>query len=276
VTSHGPDRAIFESLRRVAVEAARAGARALNPFVRDRVELEVEAKAANDFVTRADLASERAVSAVILGRYPDHRLLGEEEADERLGGPDPLWIIDPLDGTTNFIRGFPIYAVSVACSIESRIVAGAVLDVARDEMFSASRGGGAFTGDRPLRVSGRAGLAGALIATGFPFRRRPRLEAFLGAFRAVFAEVSDVRRAGAAAIDLASVAAGRLDGFWEEGLGPWDIAAGSLLVEEAGGVATDFVGGGEFLSSGAVVAAGPGVHGPLRDLVYRHQGTGEA
>jgi myo-inositol-1(or 4)-monophosphatase len=276
VSSHAPDRAIFESLRRVAVEAARAGARALDPFVRDRAELEVEAKAANDFVTRADLASERAISAVIRGRYPDHGLLGEEEAYERLGGPDPLWIIDPLDGTTNFIRGFPIYAVSVACSIESRVVAGAVLDVARDEMFSASRGGGTFAGDRPLRVSGRAGLAGALIATGFPFRRRPRMEAFLGAFRAVFAEVSDIRRAGAAAIDLASVAAGRLDGFWEEGLGPWDIAAGSLLVEEAGGVVTDFAGGADFLAGGAVVAAGPGVHGPLRDLVHRHQGTGEA
>jgi myo-inositol-1(or 4)-monophosphatase len=264
----------FEPLRRVAEDAARAGARALEPFLRDRVELEVEAKAANDFVTRADLASERAVSAAIQARCPDHRILGEEEAGERLGGDVPLWIIDPLDGTTNFIRGFPVYAVSVACSVEARVVAGAVLDIARGEMFSASRGGGAFCGDRPLRVSGRAGLAGGLIATGFPFRRRHRLEAFLGAFRSVFAEVSDIRRAGAAAIDLAAVAAGRLDGFWEEGLGPWDIAAGSLLVEEAGGVVTDFTGGPAFLADGAVVAAGPGVHGPLRDLVHRHQGAG--
>lgn len=263
-------------LRQLAVEAAQAGARALEPFLRDRAELDVETKAANDFVTRADLASERAVAELIQRRRPDHRILGEEEGTERIGGAVPLWIVDPLDGTTNFIRGFPMYAVSVACTVEARPVASAVIDVARGELFSAHRGGGAFCGERPLRVSGRAGLAGGLIATGFPFRRRQRTDSFLAAFRAVFAQVADVRRAGSAALDLASVAAGRLDGFWEEGLGPWDIAAGALLVQEAGGVVTDFSGADDHLASGAVVAAGPGLHGPLRELVCQHQGTGTA
>jgi myo-inositol-1(or 4)-monophosphatase len=263
------------SLRAVAVEAAWAGSRALEPFVRDRVVLEVETKSANDFVTRADLASERAISEVIRSRFPKHRILGEEEeGGESLGGEVPLWVVDPLDGTTNFIRGFPMYAVSVACTLEGRPVAGAVLDVARNELFEASRGGGCSCSGRALRVSGRAGLEGALIATGFPFRRRHRTEAFLASFRSVFSRVADVRRAGAAALDLASVAAGRLDGFWEEGLGPWDIAAGGLLVEEAGGVVSDFRGGGDHLRTGAVVAAGPGVHGPLRELIGRHQESG--
>jgi myo-inositol-1(or 4)-monophosphatase len=167
-----------------------------------------------------------------------------------------------------------MYAVSVACTLEGHAVVGAVIDPVRNELFEASRGGGALCSGRPLRVSGRAGLQGALIATGFPFRRRHRTDAFLASFRSVFSQVADVRRAGAAAIDLAAVAAGRLDGFWEEGLGPWDIAAGGLLIEEAGGVVTDFEGGSDHLRTGAVVAAGPGIHGPLRELVSRHQGSG--
>jgi len=164
-----------------------------------------------------------------------------------------------------------MFAVSVACAIEDRVVAGAVLDVARNELFTAARGAGAFCGGRRLQVSDRPSLDGALVATGFPFRRRHRTEAFLGSFQAVFARVADVRRAGSAAIDLASVAAGRLDGFWEEGLGPWDIAAGALLIEEAGGTVTDFEGDTRYLETGAVVAAGPGVHGPLREIVHTHQ-----
>ncbi len=250
------------ALRESAIVAARAGAAALAPFRTRERELGVSAKAVNDFVTAADLASENAVKTVLAERHPAHALLGEESGGAPLGD-EPTWIIDPLDGTTNFIHDFGVYAVSIACAVRGQVVAGVILDPSRDELFSAARGGGAFLGERRLRVSERAGLDEALIATGFPFRRRERIDAFLAAFRNVFDRAAGIRRAGSAALDLAAVAAGRFDGFWEEGLGAWDIAAGTLLVEEAGGIVTDFAEGKDFLRRGDVVVGPEGVQREL-------------
>jgi len=261
-------------LREAAEEAARAGAAALEPFTAARRELGVREKADRDFVTAADVASERAIRAVIHGRFPGHEILGEEEEGARLATESPLWIIDPLDGTANFIHGYPVFSVAIACTIGGEPVAAAVLDVTRDQLYAAARDRGATRNGQPIRVSGCESEKDALIATGFPFRRMHRAELFLKSIEEVLRRTSGVRRAGSAALDLAWVASGALDGFWEEGLGPWDIAAGALLVEEAGGFVTDFAGGRRHLETGAVVAATPAIHTPLRELVFSIQGDG--
>ncbi len=262
------------ALRGTAEAAARAGAAALEPFRSARRELGVREKADRDFVTAADVAAERAIRAVIQDRCPGHEILGEEEEGARLDTATPLWVIDPLDGTANFIHGYPVFSVSVACATGGEPVAAAVLDVTRDDLYAAARGGGATKNGRSIRVSGREREKDALVATGFPFRRMHRAELFLRSIEEVLKRTSGVRRAGSAALDLAWVASGALDGFWEEGLGPWDIAAGALLVEEAGGIVTDFAGGRRHLATGTVVAATPALHVPLRDLIFSIQGEG--
>lgn len=255
------------ALLQTAIRAARAGADALARFTGRGAALGIEQKGLHDFVTQADLASERAVVAVIREAWPGHRVLAEEEERAELTHPGLLWIIDPLDGTTNFIHGFPVYAVSVACALDGRVVAGAVLDPSRGELFAASRGGGATLDGQPIRVSERAGLKDALVGTGFPFRQHARIDRYLDSLRAVIADTAGIRRAGSAALDLCAVACGRFDGFWEEGLGPWDMAAGALLIEEAGGTVTDMSGGDRWLSTGAIVAGAPGVQAALHALV---------
>jgi len=268
-------------LAATAIRAVIAGADALAPFLGEGCALEVGEKGTNDFVTAADLASERAIREAIRGVHPGHGILGEEEAGAALDAPGPTWIVDPLDGTTNFIHGFPPFAVAAGCAIAGRVVAAAIAAPALGDLWWGARGAGAYAaplatarrvppeslargaGGRRLRTTDRAGLAGALVATGFPFRRLEHLEGYLVQFRAVLRVAAGIRRCGSACLDLAWVASGRLDGFWEEGLGPWDLAAGSLLVEEAGGVVTDISGGPAFLARGDVVAAGPGVHGEL-------------
>lgn len=262
------------ALRESAVAAAQAGAGALEPFLAKERALSIEEKGAHDFVTAADHAAEDAVREEILRRHPDHQILGEEGDKVSLDNDGPLWIVDPLDGTTNFIHGYPVFAVSVACAVEGRVVAGAILDPSRGDLYAAARGAGAMLNGHFLTASKRTSLDEALIATGFPFRRIERLESFLGTFREVLRRASGIRRPGSAALDLASVAAGRMDGFWEEGLGPWDIAAGGLMIEEAGGVISDFGGGARYLETGAVVAGSGGVHAELREIVFRHQGEG--
>ncbi len=257
-----------------AERAVRAGYVALRPYWERSLALDVAEKGSHDFVTEADLASQRAVATVIAGEHPDHLLLGEEGEGARLEGDRPVWIVDPLDGTTNFIHGNPVFGVSVGCWHEGRVVAGAVLDPLRGELFRTVRGGGAHVNGRRLAVSSRPGLDHALIGTGFPFRTIDRLDAYLATFRAVLARASGIRRPGSASIDLAWVAAGRYDGFWEEGLGPWDVAAGSLLIEEAGGVVSDFLGGDDWLAGGTFVAGTPGVHRELREIVARCQAAG--
>ena len=251
---------------------------------------EVREKGRHDFVTEVDSASEAAIAAALRERFPGHFLLAEEAAagagswraqplgpkaevsanDPSAGSRDDdsriEWIVDPLDGTTNFIHGFPVYAVSVAARGPQAILAGVVYDPTRDELFSAARGEGALLNGEPIRVSSVSDPARALVGTGFPFRNARFTEPYLESFERVFAAVSDIRRAGSASVDLAYVACGRLDGFWELGLSPWDTAAGWLLIEEAGGVVTDDRGGPDVFGRGHVVAGGPAVHGTLLEI----------
>jgi myo-inositol-1(or 4)-monophosphatase len=219
---------------------------------------DVMLKHASDFVTRVDRESESAILEVLKSAFPGHVFLSEEKGPEG-GSGIYRWIIDPLDGTTNYIHGYPMFSVSIALEHGGGIVAGVVLDPLREELFTAEKGRGARLNGSPLRVSGPGSMAGCLITTGFPFRRKEMLDLYLEAFKRIFLKVSGIRRAGSAALDLAHLAAGRCDGFFELGLGPWDIAAGSLLVTEAGGLLADFGGGGEYLLTGNVVAGAPAV-----------------
>ncbi|MGE5234632.1 MAG: inositol monophosphatase family protein [Acidobacteriota bacterium] len=257
-----------QQLLATAVEAARAGGEVLLRWFRSGA-LDVQVKAENDFVTRADRESENVVRAIIARRHPDHAVLGEE------GGASPgagefLWVVDPLDGTTNFLQGLPVFCVSIACMRGQRIEAAAVLDPLGDNLFTATRGGGARWNGNPIQVSRRAGLQGAFLATGYPFRARGALDLYLAVFREVFLRARAVRRCGAAALDLAYTAAGVYDGFFEFRLSPWDVAAGALLVREAGGAICDLDGGERYLETGNVLAAAPGVLGELRAAVAVH------
>ena len=254
-----------------AREAASAGAQVLRSLWGAGVA--VEEKQDFDFVTEADRRSQEAVLAQISRRHPGHAILAEEsdqDWSQWAGYQEPLWVVDPLDGTTNFIHGFPQVAVSVAVLVKGRPQAGVVLDVTRDECFAASAGGGAWLGERRLAVSPQTDPARGLLMTGFPFRDKKRLPIYMELFSEIFRQVSGVRRAGAAALDLAYVAAGRGEGFWEIGLKPWDVAAGFLLIEEAGGVVSDFAGGDKALWRGDVVTAGPALHPWLQQICARY------
>ena len=222
------------------------------------IDVEVEAKGVNDFVTRVDRDAERMIIEALRKAYPTHGFQGEETGfiEGKAEGKDYLWIIDPLDGTTNFIHGFPQFAVSIAVQYRGQTEHAVVYDPVNDECFSASRGHGATLNERRIRVSNRRGLEGALIGTGFPFRpdQHSYMDSYLAAFKEVAMNTAGIRRAGAASLDLAYVAAGRMDGFFELGLKSWDIAAGDLIVREAGGMVCDMGGGHNFLKSGNVVA----------------------
>jgi myo-inositol-1(or 4)-monophosphatase len=225
----------------------------------------VSEKSRNDFVSEVDRAAEQVLIAAIRKAYPSHGFLAEESG--RHGGDEYTWVIDPLDGTTNFLHGFPQFAVSVACRHRDRVEIGVVLDPLRGELFTAARGDGAQLDGRRVRVSARTGLDGALIGTGFPFRENRRwLKPYLGMLERVMDTTAGVRRPGAASLDLAYVAAGRLDGFWEVGLSPWDTAAGNLLITEAGGL-VGTLAGGEYRDGGHLVAGAPRVYAALVELV---------
>jgi len=242
----------------IAVRAARAGGNVILRYV-DRVDtVNVSTKAYNDYVTEVDRQAERTIIDVIHKAYPDHSVLAEESGGNERG--DYVWVIDPLDGTTNFIHGFPQFAVSIALQYRGRLEQAVVYDPLRTEVFTATRGEGARLNERRIRVSRCAVLRDALLGTGFPFRRLSELDAYLETFRALIPRSAGIRRAGSAALDLAYVAAGRLDGFWEFGLQPWDMAAGALLVQEAGGIVTDLSGESGYLESGDILAASPKVH----------------
>jgi myo-inositol-1(or 4)-monophosphatase len=254
------------------VEAvARAGADRLMGYWRRLEPSDVDEKARNDLVSAADHAAEEAILEQIGTRYPGHTVLSEEAGWSGTPDDGPLWIVDPLDGTTNFVHGIPQFAVSVAVSVGGTVELGVILDPLRGDVFRAARGRGATWNGRPCTVSRRAGLAGALLATGFPFRAHALLDAYLAIFHDVFLAAKAIRRPGAAALDLAWTAAGLFDGFFEFRLSPWDVAAGSLLVREAGGVVTDMDGGDEPVRTGDVVCGGPGVHRELLELVARHR-----
>ena len=259
---------VNHSLVAVAMTAAQRGGEVVRRSFRALDPAEVAEKARNDFVSAADRASEDAITSYLAARTPEIGVLAEESGGH--GRPGKRWVVDPLDGTTNFVRSFPHFAVSVALVNDGRVEVGAIYDPMRDELFSAARGAGAWCNGRRLRVTGRPGLAGALITTGFPFRVHHLLDTYLRVFHDVFLEVAAIRRPGAAALDLAHTAAGIFDAFFEFALSPWDVAAGALLVEEAGGGVTNLDGGAESLSHGNVVAATPGVHPGLLALIRRH------
>ncbi len=262
-----------------AVEAiARSGAAALMQHWRRLEAHEIDEKARNDFVTAADRASEDAITALVRERFPDHRILAEESgwtgsADD---GTAPVWVIDPLDGTTNFVHGFPHFAVSIGVLVEQRPTFGVVLDPVKGDIFRAGPKVGATWNGAPCRISARSSLAGALLSTGFPFRAHPYLDPYLAIFRDVFLGAKAVRRPGAAALDLAYVACGIFDGFFEFQLSPWDMAAGAALVREAGGMITDMDGSDDFLESGDVLCGTPGVCADLLHQVQRHRGLWKA
>lgn len=258
----------YEDIVRTGIAAADDAARVLARYF-ERADLEVEAKAQHDFVSEADRRAEEAIVRRIRQAHPDHRILSEEAGLVTGGAGELQWIVDPLDGTTNFLQGLPIYGVSLACREGDVLVAAVISDPQGGHVYTASRGGGAYRDGLRLRVSGRPGLEGAFLATGYPFKARETLDTYLDLFRGVFLEAKAIRRCGAAALDLANTAAGVFDGFFEFRLSPWDIAAGALLIREAGGVVTDLDGGDRFLETGNVLAGSEGVHGQLREVVGR-------
>ncbi|MCH8958283.1 MAG: inositol monophosphatase [Proteobacteria bacterium] len=234
--------------------------------------MQITKKGRNDYVTEVDRLAEQEIIGTIRHSYPDHAFLAEESG--QTGESDLVWIIDPLDGTTNYLHGFPVFAVSIALQINGRLECGLIYDVMRQEIFEASRGQGAKVDGHRIRVSKQAGLQGALIGTGFPFRNNNRwLDEYMEMLKAVIKSASGIRRPGAAALDLAYVAAGRLDGFWETGLSPWDMAAGTLIIREAGGFVTDFSGGENFLESGNIIAGNPKVYKELMKTIHPHLGA---
>ncbi len=260
----------MQPMLNIAVQAARNAGDFLVRRLDRAAHLHVLDKGPNDYVSEADRRAEAIVLAEIRKAYPGHAVLAEESGAQ--AGNDCQWIVDPLDGTTNFLHGCPHFAVSVAVRRGTRLLHAVVYDPLRQEMYTASRGEGAYLNERRIRVSGRAasgpkGLKRALVGTGFPFRNPARLPAYLDALERVCRAVTDVRRMGSAALDLAAVACGRLDGFWESDLQLWDIAAGVLLVEEAGGLVTDLEGGTGHLRCGQILAGSPAVHGQLLRLL---------
>ncbi len=249
-----------------AVKAARRAGdvivRGLNRFEG----MEVTSKGLNDYVTNTDRAAEVAIIETLSNAYPSHGYLAEESGEAR-GAVDTVWIIDPLDGTTNFMHGFPQFCVSIACKIEGRLEHAVIYDPMRQEIFTASRGEGAYLENKRLRVSKQRTLQGALIGTGFPYRENlQHLEPYLAMMKAVMQTAAGLRRPGSAALDLAYVAAGRTDGFWEIGLKAWDTAAGTLLIREAGGLIAT-LDGGEYKQNGNIVAGTPRVFNELLETI---------
>ena len=231
---------------------------------------DVAEKAKNDMVSRADREAEAVLRRIVLGAFPHDRFLGEETGVSGSDDAAPAWIVDPLDGTANFIRGFPHWAVSIARTtrgLQGPIEIGVVWDPVKEDLFTSAAGAGAFRNGARLRVPMRESLDGAALATGFPFRQQAKIDLYLSVFREAFLGARSIRRAGSAALDLAYTAAGIFDGFFEFGLSPWDTAAGALLVVEAGGVVTDFDGGGAWRSRGNVLAGSKGTHAALLELV---------
>jgi myo-inositol-1(or 4)-monophosphatase len=248
----------------IAIKAARAAGAIINRASLDVERLTVTAKSHNDFVTEVDKAAEDAIIETILEAYPGHGILAEESGrTQGAKHSDYVWIIDPLDGTTNFIHGFPVYAVSIALAFRGQVQQAVVYDPTRNDLFYASKGKGAYLNDRRIRVSKRTRMLEALIGTGFPFRKGDNFQRYLKMFEDVMVQCAGVRRPGAASLDLCYVAAGYYDGFFETGLSPWDIAAGSLMITEAGGLVGNFTGEPDYLYQREIVAGTPRIYGQL-------------
>ncbi len=255
----------------VAIKAARAAGAIINRAALDVEAVRVSQKQVNDFVTEVDHASEETIIDTLLTAYPGHAIWGEETGRTRgAKDSDHVWIIDPLDGTTNFIHGFPVYCVSIALAVKGKVEQAVVYDPTRNDLFTATRGRGAFMNERRIRVSKRTQLSQCLISTGFPFRKGDNFQAYLSMMSEVMQRTAGLRRPGAAALDLAYVAAGFTDGFFETGLSPWDVAAGSLLVTEAGGLVGNFTGEPDFLEQKECLAGNPRIYGQLVPLLHKY------
>jgi myo-inositol-1(or 4)-monophosphatase len=258
----------MQALLNTAVKAARKGGETAMRYLQHVHQLKVHTKQPRDFVTKVDLEAEAAIIDSIRERYPDHAFLAEEGGQQ--GDGEYVWVIDPLDGTTNFIHGFPIFAVSIALRIKGRLTVAVIYDPNRQEIFTAIRGQGAQVDGHRIRVSNRRDLQDTLIGTGFPYRSKEIIQTYTKMLASVLENTAGIRRPGAAALDLAYVAAGRLDGFWEFGLQEWDIAAGSLIVREAGGLISELQGDGDYFRSGNIVVGNPKIHDALRKLLIPH------
>ncbi len=262
----------METILEIAEHAARLGGDVINAGAKNLGALNVEQKTLHDYVSEVDRASEKAVCRAILNAFPDHQILGEEYGEVG-GGSNTQWVVDPLDGTTNFLRGIPHYAVSIGVMVNDQLEHAVVYDPAKNEMFSASKGNGASLNNVPVRVSAIESVRGGLFATGVPFSgdNLARVDSFTGTMVDLLNEhTSGIRRLGSAALDLAYVAAGRYDGYWEANLKIWDIAAGALLVTEAGGVVSDFNAADKYLRSGNIVAGPMGAHASMVAISSRH------
>ncbi|MBS1158729.1 MAG: Inositol-phosphate phosphatase [Proteobacteria bacterium] len=253
----------------IAIKAARRAGQIINRASNDVDLLKVTSKQPNDFVTEVDKAAEAVIIETLREAYPGYGILAEESGQSAGQGGDSEyeWIIDPLDGTTNFIHGLPQYAVSIALAKAGVVEQAVIFDPNRNELFTATRGAGAFLNERRIRVSKRLKLAGALLGTGFPYREFDKIDTYMEIFKELTMKTAGMRRPGAASLDLANVACGRYDGFWEFGLAPWDIAAGSLLISEAGGLVSDLRGDNKYLETGNLVAGTPKVFAPLLKLI---------
>jgi myo-inositol-1(or 4)-monophosphatase len=254
----------------IATRAARAAGDIIVRSM-DRVDLlNITPKGRNDYVSDVDRQAEREIVNILQRAYPTHAFMGEEGGAQ---GPDQaeyVWVIDPLDGTTNFLHSFPHFAVSIGLFHKGRIDKGVVYDPIKQELFTGTRGGGAMLNNRRLRVTKQSGLVGALLGTGIPFKDQSYLDAYLGMLKDLLRDAAGIRRAGSAALDLSYVAAGRMDGFWEIGLKPWDMAAGVLLIQEAGGIVTDLEGNDKHFETGGIVAASPKLHQAMCGLIAPH------
>ncbi|ALT77050.1 MULTISPECIES: inositol monophosphatase family protein [unclassified Roseateles] len=256
--------AALHPMLNVAIKAARAAGAIINRASMDLDILRINTKSPNDFVTEVDQAAEQIIIETLLQAYPDHGILAEESGREHGNKTSEfVWIIDPLDGTTNFIHGLPMYCVSIALAHRGVVQQAVVYDPTRNDLFYATKGRGAFMNDRRLRVSKRTRLSDALIGTGFPFRRGDNFKRYMKMFEAVMVECAGLRRPGAAALDLCYVAAGYYDAFFETGLQPWDVAAGSLIITEAGGLIGNFTGESDFMHQREVLAGSPKIYGQL-------------
>jgi myo-inositol-1(or 4)-monophosphatase len=254
----------------VAIKAARAAGAIINRAALDVESVRISQKQVNDFVTEVDHASEAIIIETLLTAYPDHGILAEESGSTH-GNPnaDHIWIIDPLDGTTNFIHGFPVYCVSIALQVRGKIEQAVIYDPSRNDLFTATKGRGAYMNERRIRVSKRVRLEECLISTGFPFRKGDNFNNYLRMMGDVMQRTAGLRRPGSAALDLAYVAAGFTDGFFETGLSPWDVAAGSLLVTEAGGLVGNFTGESDFLEQKECLAGAPRIYGQLVSILAK-------
>ncbi|HWP10901.1 MAG TPA: inositol monophosphatase family protein [Ramlibacter sp.] len=255
----------------VAVKAARAAGAIINRAALDVESVRISQKQVNDFVTEVDHASEQAIIETLLTAYPGHAIWAEESGKVHgKQGSDFVWIIDPLDGTTNFIHGFPVYCVSIGLAVKGKVEQAVIYDPSRNDLFTATKGRGAYMNERRIRVSKRTDLRQCLISTGFPFRPGDNFNSYLAMMAEVMQRTAGLRRPGAAALDLAYVAAGFADGFFETGLSPWDVAAGSLLVTEAGGLIGNFTGDADFMEQKECIAGNPKIYGQLVAILGKY------